>query len=432
MRDIRFTCPHCNQHLEVAEDDMGITIPCPTCQGPITLPKLDQPILQVPTTPKPQASAPAVKTQPLPMLQAGQPQHIETPKLTPLPAAEGQKASCKIADHGNSSGALAFTGPKPYTVRKLANGTIERTYVPGFIKDLSPPTKGKEPAKQTTLQEQKMNIEMDFSLGVMYYNGKRLVNGRFYYNDDTFQPQSFVSQDHVKAANLFLKTAFQGHAMAQFNMAVMYTLGRGVPKDDAEAVKWYRMAADQGVARAQYSLGAMYHNGRGRPMDDTEAVKWYRKAAEKGYADAQLSLGWMYTHGKGVPQDNTEAERWYREATNAKANRWYRTGECLDGLHLNPWQPECEGPYKYKAGRRIFRPIFCLLWFILPFCLVGGLSLLYMISSILGFLLMGKIKRVKEEMTSFTDTLSEAWKDSCEKAEEHLNNFVFLGTFCWE
>tara|TARA_B110000305_G_C19035619_1_gene445800 strand:+ start:375 stop:584 length:210 start_codon:yes stop_codon:yes gene_type:complete len=38
--------------------------------------------------------------------------------------------------------------------------------------------------------------------------------------------------------------ATQGNAFAQYNLALMYRKGEGVPKDDKEAVKWYRLAAD--------------------------------------------------------------------------------------------------------------------------------------------------------------------------------------------
>jgi len=49
-----------------------------------------------------------------------------------------------------------------------------------------------------------------------------------------------------------------GDARAQFNLGYAYYLGRGVPQDDAQAVTWYRQAAEQGHAIAQYNLGVMY------------------------------------------------------------------------------------------------------------------------------------------------------------------------------
>jgi len=81
------------------------------------------------------------------------------------------------------------------------------------------------------------------------------------------------------AVSLALIKAGPFDAEAQFNLAVKYATGDGVPKNDAEAVKWYRKAAEQGEVTAQSNLGAMYHNGDGVPKNDAEAAKWYRKAA---------------------------------------------------------------------------------------------------------------------------------------------------------
>lgn len=69
-----------------------------------------------------------------------------------------------------------------------------------------------------------------------------------------------------------------------------YANGQGAAKDIAEAAKWYRKAADQGHAPAQYLLAVAFANGRGVTKDGAEAVKWYRKAAERGHKDAQAAL----------------------------------------------------------------------------------------------------------------------------------------------
>ena len=108
--------------------------------------------------------------------------------------------------------------------------------------------------------------------------------------------------------------AEQGDVEAQYNLGVLYGMGRGVPLDDAEAARWYRLAADQGHARAQFSLGASYDFGRGVSEDEDEAVRWYRLAADQGEAAAQHNLGFMYAEGRGVVEDADEAVRWYRLA----------------------------------------------------------------------------------------------------------------------
>ncbi|MEE9547346.1 MAG: hypothetical protein V3V65_07600, partial [Hyphomicrobium sp.] len=46
--------------------------------------------------------------------------------------------------------------------------------------------------------------------------------------------------------------AEQGHALAQYNMGVIYDEGRGVESSRAKAIEWWTKAADQGMATAQH------------------------------------------------------------------------------------------------------------------------------------------------------------------------------------
>ncbi|MBM3945745.1 MAG: sel1 repeat family protein [SAR202 cluster bacterium] len=78
-----------------------------------------------------------------------------------------------------------------------------------------------------------------------------------------------------------------GDADAQFNLAVRYAIGRGVPQDDTQAVAWFGKAADQGEARAQLSLGVMYEDGVGVPQDEVLAYMWFNLAASRSSGDAQ-------------------------------------------------------------------------------------------------------------------------------------------------
>ena len=79
-----------------------------------------------------------------------------------------------------------------------------------------------------------------------------------------------------------MSLAEQGHAIAQYNLGVMYDNGEGVPQDYAEAVKWYQLAAEQGHAKAQNNLGVMYAKGRGVEQDDVLAHMWCNLGAENG------------------------------------------------------------------------------------------------------------------------------------------------------
>ena len=45
-----------------------------------------------------------------------------------------------------------------------------------------------------------------------------------------------------------LQRAEQGDAEAQIELGMLYSVGVGVPEDDAESVAWFRRAAEQGDA----------------------------------------------------------------------------------------------------------------------------------------------------------------------------------------
>ena len=148
-----------------------------------------------------------------------------------------------------------------------------------------------------------------------------------------------VPPSYVKAVKWYRLAAEQGHAEAQYNVAVMYGRGirapgdnTGVPEgytghpddiihtfEDCQeySAQWYRLAAEQGHVKAQAALGDIFEFGRGVPHDYAEAAKWYRLAAEQGHAIAQSRLGHMYFGGHGVHQDNVEAHMWTNLAVAA-------------------------------------------------------------------------------------------------------------------
>ncbi len=108
--------------------------------------------------------------------------------------------------------------------------------------------------------------------------------------------------------------AESGDALAQNNLAYLYTFGLEVPQDYREAAHWYAIAAAQGFAAAQYNLGALYERGLGVPRDSSRAAEWYRAAAEQGHVLAQSRLGLLYQAGWGLHRDAGEAMKWYRLA----------------------------------------------------------------------------------------------------------------------
>lgn len=123
-----------------------------------------------------------------------------------------------------------------------------------------------------------------------------------------------LRQDYAEALKWYRRAGDQGFAPAQFNLGLVYELGRGVPVDERQAFKHYLLAAEQGFGAALFNVGNMYATGRGVAQDHYEANLWYRQAAEKGLVEAQYNLGLAYEAGRGVKQDETQAARWYRQA----------------------------------------------------------------------------------------------------------------------
>jgi len=90
------------------------------------------------------------------------------------------------------------------------------------------------------------------------------------------------------------KAARQGYAIAEFNLAVMYSRGEGVPQDRKQALAYYLKAAQHveppTLARAQYNLGECFERGWGTAVDLKAARNWYAKAAAQGEEEGRAAL----------------------------------------------------------------------------------------------------------------------------------------------
>ena len=131
------------------------------------------------------------------------------------------------------------------------------------------------------------------------------------------QKVSAVSFDEgITSFRLILSKAKQGDVDAQFNLALLYYHGVGIPSDTRYAIYWFTKAARQGHVQAQYRLGSLYHSFRFEdvPQDSNRAIYWLTKAAEQGYVQAQYKLGQIYESGDEAPQDYKQAFFWYTKA----------------------------------------------------------------------------------------------------------------------
>jgi localization factor PodJL len=160
-----------------------------------------------------------------------------------------------------------------------------------------------------------------------------------------------VPRDERQAAYWLELAAKQGLAPAQFRLGSYYEKGIGVKKDLAAARDLYLAAAAKGNGKAMHNLAVLYADGiNGRPDYRTSAL-WFRKAADRGIADSQYNLAVLYARGAGEPQNYPEAYKWFALAAKQgdveAANKRDDIAAQLDeetlaaaNLVVKAWKPE--------------------------------------------------------------------------------------------
>ena len=122
----------------------------------------------------------------------------------------------------------------------------------------------------------------------------------------------------VLALQKLLPLAQEGNAEAIALIAVMYTIGCGVPRDSTRAFVLHHRAAEKGFADSQALIGNAYFNGTIVDRDFAEALKWYRLAADQGNPEGRNGLGMMYYNGLGgLPQDRARAKDLWTKAAQS-------------------------------------------------------------------------------------------------------------------
>ena len=118
--------------------------------------------------------------------------------------------------------------------------------------------------------------------------------------------------------NRVLNRAGAGDSIAQYEMALRYADGQGVPQNYRDAMAWFAKAATNGNDNAQWKLGLGYLKGIGVPHDERKAVVWFKRAANHGDIQAQSALSDLYLSGRGVPRDYVRAYTWASIATGLR------------------------------------------------------------------------------------------------------------------
>ena len=120
--------------------------------------------------------------------------------------------------------------------------------------------------------------------------------------------------------NRTVNQAKVGDSTAQYEMALRYADGEGVPQNYRDAMAWFAKAAANGNDNAQWKLGLGYIKGIGVPHDARKAAVWFKRAANHGQIRAQSALSDLYLGGRGVPRDYVRAYTWASIAAGLREN----------------------------------------------------------------------------------------------------------------
>jgi TPR repeat protein len=111
--------------------------------------------------------------------------------------------------------------------------------------------------------------------------------------EDRRADKAYLRDDYAKTAKELQGLANLGEPRAQYDLALLYDKGLGVPQSDAEALRWYTRAAEQGDARAQYNLGLMYMNGQGTTPNLIMAYYWVSLSVARGNQNAPAARDYL-------------------------------------------------------------------------------------------------------------------------------------------
>jgi TPR repeat protein len=123
-----------------------------------------------------------------------------------------------------------------------------------------------------------------------------------------------VSQDFVKASQLYGRACTAGNQFACGNLGAFYQDGVGVTRDVARALQLNEPACAAGAWSACASLGGLYEYGIGVEQNRVRAHQFYEQACNGGIAQGCAGLGGLYARGAGVTQDYARARRFYVQA----------------------------------------------------------------------------------------------------------------------
>lgn len=111
--------------------------------------------------------------------------------------------------------------------------------------------------------------------------------------------RAYEQKDYAGALKEWRPLAEKGNSEAEFNLALLYFDGKGVPQDFEQAAQWFETAANEGYTKAQHNLGEMYAIGQGVKKDFVQSYKWLSLCAVSGNETCASHRDWVGKKLKG-------------------------------------------------------------------------------------------------------------------------------------
>jgi hypothetical protein len=123
-----------------------------------------------------------------------------------------------------------------------------------------------------------------------------------------------LPRDSEQSLRLLQRAAAKGHPPAQTHLGLLYQTGTAVTQDDARAFGLFSTSAAAGDTEGRYRLGMSFGYGIGTPKNPEQSLRWLAAAANQGHQEAQFALGVMLQQGTGGTKNGFAARRWLRQA----------------------------------------------------------------------------------------------------------------------
>ncbi|MEP2531966.1 tetratricopeptide repeat protein [Shimia sp.] len=160
----------------------------------------------------------------------------------------------------------------------------------------------------------------------------------------------FLSEDPVKAFELFEKSANQGHEAAQLHAARMKIFGIGTPSQPVSGLLKAGALAASGSMDALLLIAETYARGVPGSLEPNPkgALEAFRAAAEQGSATGQVRAGEMLILGLGVERNVEQGLDLLRQAANAgNTEALYKLGAHYDPESKDSPQQDLATAYHY-------------------------------------------------------------------------------------